>query len=417
MARNIGVSTCADSGSGSLRAAVGMALDGDIIDLGGLTCSTITLTTGALVTTASNLTIAGPFQVPPAITIDGGRLAGHYDRILLSIGKGLSLQNVALANAKYRSAQTPHGGCVATSGGLTMINVSLDNCEVLSTDAAVPAKGGAAVAGDTAILSGVVARNNTAISPGRAYGGAVFAYGSFFAGYSTFRGNEAYSSGGALTVGGAIYGVVGDKVELSMSTLSGNRAVNGAALALATVVPNPQYFSSILESTIAGNISDSGAAIHTHAPLAIGDSTIAFNTTLHNNGYPAGLFSDGNLLKLYSTIAANNVTADFDFDVDSASPIVGTNNLITAAINVPPGTLSTCPRLSRLGDYGGPTQTIALLSGSPAIDAGIDATGSLRDQRNRTRTAGAATDIGAFERQVGEVLDPLFRSTFDSRCE
>jgi len=31
---------------------------------------------------------------------------------------------------------------------------------------------------------------------------------------------------------------------------------------------------------------------------------------------------------------------------------------------------NTDPKLGQLGNYGGPTQTIPLLSGSPAIDAG-----------------------------------------------
>jgi len=67
------------------------------------------------------------------------------------------------------------------------------------------------------------------------------------------------------------------------------------------------------------------------------------------------------------------------------------------------------PMLAALADNGGPTQTMALLTGSPAIDAGV-AAGATFDQRGLARTfddpgvANAATsdgtDIGAFEGQT-----------------
>jgi hypothetical protein len=53
------------------------------------------------------------------------------------------------------------------------------------------------------------------------------------------------------------------------------------------------------------------------------------------------------------------------------------------------------PKLGALGHNGGPTETIPLLRGSPAIGrAGSDAPG--KDQRGRRRDR--RPDIGAFER-------------------
>jgi hypothetical protein len=67
------------------------------------------------------------------------------------------------------------------------------------------------------------------------------------------------------------------------------------------------------------------------------------------------------------------------------------------------------PKLGTLGNYGGPTQTIPLLSGSPAIDAGnpsgcTDGLGHLlkTDQRGLPRPDSedrSGCDMGAFERQ------------------
>jgi hypothetical protein len=54
------------------------------------------------------------------------------------------------------------------------------------------------------------------------------------------------------------------------------------------------------------------------------------------------------------------------------------------------------PLLAPLADNGGPTQTHALLPGSPAIDAG-DPTSTTPDQRGVSRPQGAGVDVGAFE--------------------
>ncbi len=51
------VTTCADSGAGSLRAAVAGALSGDVVDLSGLTCSRIALTSGAVTIPQADLAI------------------------------------------------------------------------------------------------------------------------------------------------------------------------------------------------------------------------------------------------------------------------------------------------------------------------------------------------------------------------
>ncbi len=55
------------------------------------------------------------------------------------------------------------------------------------------------------------------------------------------------------------------------------------------------------------------------------------------------------------------------------------------------------PKLGALGDYGGYTQTIPLLTGSSAIDAGDNASCPATDQRGITRPQNNACDIGAYE--------------------
>jgi len=55
-----------------------------------------------------------------------------------------------------------------------------------------------------------------------------------------------------------------------------------------------------------------------------------------------------------------------------------------------------------LGNYGGPTQTMPPLPGSPAIDAGSDSITNLytTDQRGQPRLSSVQVDIGAVEYQA-----------------
>jgi len=66
---------------------------------------------------------------------------------------------------------------------------------------------------------------------------------------------------------------------------------------------------------------------------------------------------------------------------------------------------NTEPKLGPLADNGGPTLTMALLPGSPAIDAGDTSLAPATDQRGFPRPAGLAADIGAFE--YGSVMPAI----------
>jgi predicted outer membrane repeat protein len=88
------------------------------------------------------------------------------------------------------------------------------------------------------------------------------------------------------------------------------------------------------------------------------------------------------------------------YNYDAASSPVVSDSVVRGAC--PAGstctnTLTADPRLGTLGDYGGSTQTISLLPGSSAIDAGNDAVCPATDQRGMGRPQGAHCDIGALE--------------------
>ncbi len=113
-------------------------------------------------------------------------------------------------------------------------------------------------------------------------------------------------------------------------------------------------------------------------------------------------------------MAENNLNSDgYDLAGQGNGSFTGSNNLVvydaTGTLNGNDNLLGvTDPGIGLLANNGGPTQTIALLAGSPAIDAGSNAlavdptTGDplAYDQRGAgfPRIVNGTVDIGAFER-------------------
>ena len=151
-----------------------------------------------------------------------------------------------------------------------------------------------------------------------------------------------------------------------------------------------------------GNSATFGGGIGNHATVMLTNVTIAGNSAVDGGGGIA----DGGTATLNNSLLASNSGGDIDFGT-----VNGDNNLVDDAANAGGLTNGTNgnivgvnPLLAAAGNYGGPTQTIALLPGSPAIDAGdtalaVDAEGNplTTDQRGLPRVVGSAVDIGAFE--------------------
>src|SRR5262249_29480539 len=86
-------------------------------------------------------------------------------------------------------------------------------------------------------------------------------------------------------------------------------------------------------------------------------------------------------------------------DIANYGDLLGSHNLVGDGSGLSDW-LSGDPGLGPLQDNGGPTRTMALLSGSRAIDAGDSSLvppGVTTDQCGRDRIAGPAVDLGAVE--------------------
>jgi LPXTG-site transpeptidase (sortase) family protein len=147
---------------------------------------------------------------------------------------------------------------------------------------------------------------------------------------------------------------------------------------------------TVQNSTFSGNRAAlEGGGIFNYGTMTVQNSTFSGNWA---SGPGGGIFNFG-MLALSNTIIANAPANG----VCGNAGTIATNdhNLIDDGSCSP--ALSGDPKLGPLADNGGPTQTMALLAGSPAIDAGNDTTCLAADQRGTTRPQGAHCDIGAFE--------------------
>ncbi|MEP4810081.1 MAG: choice-of-anchor Q domain-containing protein, partial [Luteolibacter sp.] len=202
---------------------------------------------------------------------------------------------------------------------------------------------------------------------GGAFGGAIINQGELTVANSTLSGNSAGADGGG------IYNLSGAALAVNGSTISGNTA-NGYG---GGIYNYPDATLSIVNSTLSGNAADSGGGIYNDAgTIRLTNSIVAAN---HAPTVPNGpdLFNNGGTV----TSRGKNLLGD-----ETSSGLTAGATLLVAD-----------PKLAPLGYYGGPTQTMIPLAGSPAINAASGSATSTIDQRGFPRSVGSAMDIGAVE--------------------
>jgi hypothetical protein len=393
------VSTCADSGAGSLRDTIANAQSGDTIDLGGLSCGTIVLDGGALPIPLDNLTLTGPGA--SALTID----AGQHDRAIDHTGHGtLRISGVTIADGRVDAGTgTANGGCVFSFSTLEVSDSVLTHCQAIGASA----NGGAIAASRLDIADSTVSDNGLSAT-GYARGGGVYAR-ELTMRTCTITGNVTPSSdlnhGGS---GGGIY--AGHQASILSSTISANQGAYGGGILMRDAW---DAVLDIVDSTVSGNAGRIGAGV-AGSVRSITASTIVFNLSTFPGGYnvPAGVFASYRTA-IQSNIFFGNLSNGVAYDIGGPGIFVGANNLVGASpILLPPDTIHGDPLLGPLQDNGGPTLTHALSAGSPAIDTGNNAASLLNDQRGTgfPRVVGANADIGAYELNSNDVI---FQNGFD----
>ena len=413
------VTSCDDSGPGTLRAVVAAAGNGDIVDFSALQCqqSTISLQSG-IVVAQNDLTIVGNPDVV---------LIGKYDRVLDHTGAGtLTVAEVTIGGGSVTGSDV-RGGCIASAGKAVVYESRIDNCQAHATSGF--AYGGAVYGRDgITVKYSQVSGSRVSADAGYASGGAIGAGGSVVLRYSTIAGNESIGTPGR---GGGVF-VIGN-TAIDHSTIEGNRA-NSLAGGLLQAGSGVASGLTMRSSTISGNeaLYVGGAQIQNTPNVRIANSTIAFNHATQGSAVAAGLHLNASptsiMLTLQSTIVSNNFSPSGDLDLtQSANSGAAITLDDTSAANLvripgagalPADTLSgQCPLLRPLRNNGGWTATHALASRSIAIDHGTNPLDDKQDQRGTAgdaalypRVSNGVADIGAFE--VNQA-DTVFAAGFE----
>lgn len=402
-AANVAVTNCNDAGPGSLRNAAAIALDDDVIDLRGLTCSRILLTTGPVIFGQFRVTLQGPGL--SKLAIDGGGRSSVLRHHITGTGASARLIRIRDLTVRWGAVSESviaFGGCLYSGGSIELVRVSVHHCVARST---VQVLGGGVSARRNLRVIDSLVYENRAITPGREAGLAGGAYG----GYTLLLERSRLSRNHADVAGGGLSNVV----TAHYSTISHNQGGGvlsqfGGDIQRSTFSGNDTYGLYINEGTVQ-NSTFSGNT----GPGLIGESgnywqnTIAYNTVPRSE---SGLCRGGMDLQnaqaqLRGNLMAHNTCDGMPLDFsrrDSTLFSPSSRNLIMYATGpVPPDTLTSDPRIGPLADNGGPTWTHALLKGSPAIDRGSSAEVGEFDQRGPgfLRRVCLQADIGAYEYQ------------------
>jgi hypothetical protein len=410
------VTTCNDSGPGSLRQAVLNSASGGTVTFAlSPACSHIRLMSTIALT--SNVTIDGPGT--SALIVDESI---HKTAFSVSSGAvvaiaALNIENGAIGitnagdltvtDSTLSGNGSVGGGGIANTGQVTVTGSTLSGNGVDAPD-----EGGGAIdnQGGTVTVTDSTLSDNTA--SGGANGGAIYNNaGSVSVVGSTLTDNS--TSDGS---GGAIYNNGGTSA-VTTSTLANNSALDGTGGAVdddsgtvnisdTTLTRNSAFYSlgggavfnaatmTISDSTLFNNSATyggEGGAILNTATLSLTASTLSHNAAA-NDG--AGLYGPATVS---TTILAQNteggncsqaVTDGGDnLSDDTTCGFTATSDISNVPADLAPGGLA---------DNGGPTKTIALESDSPAVGAVAGGSScATADQRGETRPI--PCDIGAVQ--------------------
>ena len=426
--------------------------------------------------TITNSTITGN-HAATSDDLDGGGVCQYHGT--------LNVQNSTISGNTLGSSGGSDGGGIAFKGSTFLISGSQINNNVPANDSLPGINNGAGLyLKGSGTISGTTISGNTASNGG---GGIFFTGGGKLTVQNcTINGNTAQGEdddgGGGINVqsgnltvinstisgsnmathsGGGIYFEGGGTLTVESSTISGNTAEaqnDGYGGGGGIYVDDGTLY--LVNSTISGNTADAsnggygGGGVYFYGGRASEEgpfrSFISLNSTIANNfvtnnsgsggGDGAGIFLESGTTSLYNTIVANNHLTS-----NSGSPVLddlfrnaertttfsafySLIRIVTNESNLINGTsmhnlFGVDPKLGPLQNNGGPTQTLALLSGSPAIDHGNNnyvtnppitaaevpniASILLYDQRGPgfPRIENGIVDIGAFEVQIASPLN------------
>lgn len=321
---------------------------------------------------------------------------GPYNLTLGALTTTNASNNILLVQGSGGSAVIDAGGLSGvfrlTGGTVTLSGLTIQNGSAPSPNPGsngICSGGGVFIGASTTvnIISSVVTNNQTP----NASGGGICVTGTLNLSNSTVSNNNGPDGGGGIRVS------IAATANIANSTVSNNQA---AAIGAAGGGIENQGTLTVTNSTISGNLANGGSAVSQETE----GSTALSNVTVAGNSSPgsAQLASFGGAnISVVSTIVANPAAGANCFAASGGTITSHGHNLDSAnscGFASAGDLINTNPLLRSLQNNGGSTSTMALLSGSPAIDAVPLASCNVNtDQRGVPRPQGTACDIGAFE--------------------
>ncbi|PYE50574.1 PxKF domain-containing protein [Deinococcus yavapaiensis] len=407
------VTTTADSGPGSLRAAIAAAANGDVIVFDGATfAEPRTVALSAPLEITKNLTLIAP---PVGVTLDG---QGTVRVLKVATSAVVTLQGLTIT----RGFGTDGAG-IRNQGTLTLDHVTVKDNATTSSSLGASAGGGILNTGTLAVRDSTITRNTTTGTVIATGGGIANIEGILSIERSTLSENKAVgpdnTNPGEGGYGGGLHNF-GGEVNIVESTLSDNTAssqggaffnerggainpeVNPTPTGLLIAVPGG---ANVTNTTIANNIANVGGGMVNKGGTAdIKLSTIAVNIAytvggglVHQqitfNGALAGTTS------ISRSIVGDNVASPDGQEVFTfGGGLIGQINIIESLKGSGLSLLGNLPADAKLGalqDNGGPTKTKAIADNSEARGRGQCDVGET-DQRGVPRPT-SKCDLGAYQ--------------------
>jgi hypothetical protein len=224
-----------------------------------------------------------------------------------------------------------------------------------------------------AVISNLTIQNGNSSSNG----GGIENDGTLTLTDDTISNNAASGNGGGINSTGVL--------KVIASTLSGNTATSGNGGGINSLGTSGSPASlTLIDTTLSGNSAVEGGGVYNDAnsTLTVSDSTLSNNTATtasggggiyNNNASTAPALANGIISNNSANSSADDVDGGYTGNTGNVVGVSGGSAVNANAISLAP-----------LGNYGGPTQTLIPLPGSPAICAGAVgsiASGVTTDQR------------------------------------
>ncbi len=337
-----------------------------------------------------------------------------------TIGGGIANHGALLLDDVQITLNTSsdQGGGVYNGGSLQIVNSTIANNRMHKSNGGATYLGGGGIynAGFLTIeTSHLVA--NTAFAQNTVAGGGLHntSGGTAIIRFSTISDNSSETTVNK-SYGGGIYndatltitdsavvrnGAI-DTAPTSGSVFVAGGGIHTSCAAPATLIINSTIAENFVDALESNEVGVGGGIYDDCEKTTIKHSTIARNlTSTTETAYAGGIYGD---VYMFNSIVADNWASDGGADYcgtlqASGHNLFGDSDCVSGAATT--DLLDVDPLVGPLADNGGPTLTIALLPGSPAIDAGDNTDAPEWDQRGPgfPRIVNGTIDIGAFEVQ------------------